>query len=283
MADYLDRILETKRAEVAQLKARKTMNELRAAAEKADPPRGFVRALQTKISAGLPAVIAEVKKASPSKGLICLDFNPARTAQQYEAAGAACLSVLTDSVYFQGSEAAFRAARAAVGIPALRKDFMIDEAQIYESRAMGADAVLLIMRALTDGLALKLAQTALSLGMDVLTESHDEGELKRALALPVTLIGINNRNLRTFVTSIDTTLALHDQVPGDRIIVSESGIATPQDVAALKTARVGAYLVGESLMRQGNPGAALTQRNFFRVRPEKVFWHGLTRGLKPVP
>lgn len=137
MADYLDRILETKRAEVAQLKARKTMNELRAAAEKADPPRGFVRALQTKISAGLPAVIAEVKKASPSKGLICPDFNPARTAQQYEAAGAACLSVLTDSVYFQGSEAAFRAARAAVGIPALRKDFMIDEAQIYESRAMG--------------------------------------------------------------------------------------------------------------------------------------------------
>lgn len=262
MADYLDRILETKRAEVAQLKARKTMNELRAAAEKADPPRGFVRALQTKISAGLPAVIAEVKKASPSKGLICPDFNPARTAQQYEAAGAASLSVLTDSVYFQGSEAAFRAARAAVGIPALRKDFMIDEAQIYESRAMGADAVLLIMRALTDGLALKLAQTALSLGMDVLTESHDEGELKRALALPVTLIGINNRNLRTFVTSIDTTLALHDLVPGDRIIVSESGIATPQDVAALKSARVGAYLVGESLMRQGNPGAALTQLFF---------------------
>ena len=239
MADYLDRILETKRAEVAQLKARKTMNELRAAAETADPPRGFVRALQTKISAGLPAVIAEVKKASPSKGLICPDFNPARTAQQYEAAGAACLSVLTDSVYFQGSEAAFRAARATVGIPALRKDFMIDEAQIYESRAMGADAVLLIMRALTDGLALKLAQTALSLGMDVLTESHDEGELKRAL-----------------------TLALHDLVPGDRIIVSESGIATPQDVAALKSARVGAYLVGESLMRQGNPGAALTQLFF---------------------
>ena len=261
MADYLDRILETKRAEVAQLKAHKTMNELRAAAEKADPPRGFVRALQTKISAGLPAVIAEVKKASPSKGLICPDFNPARTAQQYEAAGAACLSVLTDSVYCQGSEAAFRAARAAVGIPALRKDFMI-EAQIYESRAMGADAVLLIMRALTDGLALKLAQTALSLGMDVLTESHDEGELKRALALPVTLIGINNRNLRTFVTSIDTTLALYDLVPGDRIIVSESGIATPQDVAALKSARVGAYLVGESLMRQGNPGAALTQLFF---------------------
>lgn len=258
MRDILKEILQVKRQEVLAAQAACPLAEVRAAARQADPVRGFARALQQKVQAGYSAVIAEVKKASPSKGLICADFQPARTAQAYERNGAACLSVLTDQQFFQGSRQAFAAARGAVRIPALRKDFMIDPYQVYEARSWGADAILLIMRALDDALAADIAGLADELGMDVLVETHDEAEIERALKLPAKLIGINNRNLNTFVTDVSQTLQLRHLVPADRLIVSESGIATPEHVARLREQGVSAFLVGEAFMKTSDPGAALT-------------------------
>ncbi len=258
MADILEKILAVKATEVERARETKPMIELRSAALGSPEPLGFAEALRRKIRIGKPAVIAEVKKASPSKGVICENFDPARTAADYQAHGAACLSVLTDKEFFQGSAQAFRAAREAVTIPILRKDFMIDPYQVYEARVMGADAVLVIMRAVNDSLARELVDAATEVGMDVLVETHDAEEIERALNLPGTpVIGINNRNLRTFVTDIKQTLELKHLVPEDRLFVTESGILTPEHVASLREAGVGAFLVGEVFMREPSPGEAL--------------------------
>jgi indole-3-glycerol phosphate synthase len=219
--------------------------------------RGFAAAIEAKIDAGLPAVIAEVKKASPSKGLIRTNFDPAAIARSYEAAGAACLSVLTDSDFFQGSEAFLQQAREACSLPVLRKDFIIDAYQVYEARAIGADCVLLIVSALDDDVLLELSLLAAELDLDVLCEVHDEEELERAQALPVPLIGVNNRNLRSFETSLETSLTLQELVEYDRVLVAESGIHTPQDVARLREGGIQAFLVGEAFMRAEDPGSEL--------------------------
>lgn len=258
MADILEKILAVKAQEVAAAKERISLDEIKLLAQKARAPRGFARALQAKIDAGKSAVIAEVKKASPSKGVICENFQPACAAQDYEKNGAACLSVLTDRQFFQGSQEALEAVNAAVSIPLLRKDFMIDAYQVYEARSWGADAILVIMRALDDAKAAELSSLAVDLGMDVLVETHDEEEIARALKLPAKLIGINNRNLRTFVTDIAQTLELKHLVSSDRLLVTESGVGTVEDVARLKAAGVNAFLVGEAFMRHASPGAALT-------------------------
>jgi indole-3-glycerol phosphate synthase len=213
--------------------------------------------LRAQLTAGRPAVIAEVKKASPSRGVIRADFRPAEIAASYAAAGAACLSVLTDVDFFQGSDAHLQQARAACALPVLRKDFLIDAWQIHEARALGADCVLLIVAALDDAALREFAALARELGMDVLVEAHDADELERALALPEAIVGINNRDLRTFATSLDTTLALRARVPADRLLVTESGIHTPADVARMRAAGVHAFLVGEAFMRADDPGAAL--------------------------
>ena len=236
--------------------------------------RGFAAAIETKIDAGLPAVIAEVKKASPSKGLIRPDFDPAAIAKSYEAAGAACLSVLTagtsttftfatDSDFFQGSEAFLQQAREACSLPVLRKDFIIDAYQVYEARAIGADCVLLIVSALDDDVLLQLSLLAADLDLDVLCEVHDEEELERAMALPVPLIGVNNRNLRNFETSLETSLALQQLIEYDRVLVAESGIHTPEDVARLRAGGIQAFLVGEAFMRAEDPGTEL--RRLFSI------------------
>ena len=259
MTDILSEILAVKAQEVAQAKARIPFEEIRRRALSAAVPRGFVRAIEAKIEEGKSAVIAEVKKASPSKGVICRDFDPERTARSYEEAGATCLSVLTDTRFFMGGAEAFAAARSATSLPMLRKDFMIDPYQVYESRAMGADAVLVIMRALEDAAAVEISRTAVGLGMDVLVETHDASEIERALKLPARLIGINNRNLNTFVTDVGQTLRLRHLVGGDRIVVSESAIATPGDVAQLRKAGVSAFLVGEAFMKTPDPGRALAE------------------------
>jgi indole-3-glycerol phosphate synthase len=204
-------------------------------------------------------VIAEVKKASPSKGVIRADFHPAQIARSYERGGAACLSVLTDVDFFQGSDAYLQQARAACALPVLRKDFVIDDYQVYEARTLGADCVLLIVAALGDAALAELSGLALELGMDVLVEVHDIDELERALQVPVPLVGINNRNLRTFEVSLDTTLAMRDMVPKDRLLVTESGIVTPQDVALLRSHGVEAFLVGEAFMRAPDPGSELAR------------------------
>lgn len=262
MADILAKILELKQCEVA--KARASIGDAAVAAlafeaNRSNPVRGFARALRAKIAAGRSAVIAEVKKASPSKGVICRDFDPHRAARSYEQHGAACLSVLTDVEFFQGSRQALEVARSSVTIPVLRKDFMIDPYQVYEARAWGADAVLVIMRALDDARAHDIASLAVELGMDVLVETHDAKEIERALKLPSALIGINNRNLNTFVTDVAQTLTLKSLVPGDRLLVSESGIGTEDDVRRLEEAGVHAYLVGEAFMKTPEPGRALAE------------------------
>jgi len=262
MSDILNRINAVKREEVAAAKARRSYASLREEAEARRDTRGFAQALRAKIAAGHSGVIAEVKKASPSKGVLREDFRPAEIAQSYERHGAACLSVLTDVQFFQGSADYLQQARAACALPVLRKDFMIDEYQIVEARAMGADAVLLIAASLDDALMQDLEAAALALGLDVLVEVHDGAELERALRLKTPLLGINNRNLRTFEVTLDTTLGLLQKVPTDRLLVTESGILAPADVQRMRAANVNAFLVGEACMRAADPGAALAQLFF---------------------
>lgn len=262
MDDVLRRILAVKREEVAV--SRRSYDALRAQALSACvmsdgrlAPRGFAAAMREEMSAGRAAVIAEVKKASPSRGVIRADFDPSAIAASYAAGGAACLSVLTDERFFQGSADALRRARAACTLPILRKDFVIDPVQVYEARAWGADCVLLIVAALSDGQLAELESCALEVGLDVLVEVHDAHELDRALRLDTPLIGVNNRDLRTFEVSLDTTLSLLPSIPADRVVVTESGILAPRDVARMRAAGVNAFLVGEAFMRAPDPGAAL--------------------------
>jgi indole-3-glycerol phosphate synthase len=253
----LDRILAAKRREVAERRDALPLAEIRQLAAKASAPRGFESALRAKVGAGKPAVIAEIKRASPSRGTIRADFDPARIAKSYEAHGAACLSVLTDREFFGGSREDLVAARDACGLPVLRKDFMIDPYQVYEARSWGADCILLIMDAAPDAELRALERLARSLGMDVLVESHDGAQLDRALAFDSALIGINNRDLRTFETRLETTLGLLDRVPAGRLVITESGIGTPDDVARMKASKVSAYLVGSAFMAAEDPGREL--------------------------
>ena len=262
MSDILQRILARKREEVEARRARVPLAELQSRIVAAPPLRGFAQALRSRIDDGEAAVIAEVKKASPSKGVIRADFDPAAIARSYEAGGAACLSVLTDVDFFQGADGYLIAAREACSLPVLRKDFVVDEYQLHEARALGADAVLLIAAALDDAQLAGFAALAAGLGLDALAEVHDAAELERVLRLPLPLVGVNNRDLRTFEVSLDTTLALKDAIPADRVLVTESGIAAPADVARMRTAGVHAFLVGEAFMREPDPGAAL-RRLFF--------------------
>jgi len=257
MSDILDKIVAVKHQEVAAAKKRKSLEAVRADAESRVLTRDFVDALRAKIAAGKPAVIAEIKKASPSKGVIREDFIPADIAQSYAEYGAACLSVLTDKQFFQGSVDCLKQARASCQLPVLRKDFMVDPYQIYESRAMGADAILLIAACLQDAELKEMEAIARSMDMAVLVEVHDQAELERALKLKTPLIGINNRNLKTFEVSLDTTLSLRGQVPVDRLLVTESGIHTRDDVLRMGAAGVSAFLVGEAFMRAPEPGLAL--------------------------
>lgn len=257
MSDILNTILARKAEEIQQRSRVRTLAEMRDRALQQPPTRGFVEAIRKRHGAGEAAVIAEVKKASPSKGLIRKDFHPADIARSYEAGGAACLSVLTDVDFFQGSNLFLGEARGACSLPVLRKDFTIDPYQVYEARAIGADCILLIVAALEDGPLVEMANLAMELGMDVLVEVHDIDELERALQTDCELIGVNNRNLRTFEVSLDTTLALRTAVPRDRTLVTESGIATRADVAKMREAGVQTFLIGESFMRETDPGAAL--------------------------
>ena len=259
MSDILDKIVAVKREEIAAASRQRDLASLRREAEARTDVRDFVAALRRKVAAGQAAVIAEVKKASPSKGVLRENFVPADIAASYERHGAACLSVLTDVQFFQGSAAYLQQARAACALPVLRKDFMVDPYQVYEARAMGADCILLIAACLDDAQMADLEAQALSLGMAVLVEVHDGAELDRALRLKTPLIGINNRNLRTFEVTLDTTLALLPRVPRDRLLVTESGILGAADVARMRRADVHAFLVGEAFMRAADPGAALAQ------------------------
>ena len=262
MSDILTTILARKADEIAERSARVSLADLRARVADAPPARGFADALNAMIAQGDPAVIAEVKKASPSKGVIRPDFRPADIAVSYEFGGAACLSVLTDVDFFQGADDYLRQARDACTLPVLRKDFTVDPYQVYEARALGADCILLIVAALDDGQLVDLSGLAMQLGMDVLVEVHDIDELERALQVPVPLVGINNRNLRTFEVSLENTLAMKDAVPKDRLLVTESGIVVPEDVATMRDAGVNAFLVGETFMRAEEPGEALRQLFF---------------------
>lgn len=255
--DILARICADKRAEVAAHKQRLPLDELKSMVRDVDRPRGFGRALMDASAAGRPALITEIKKASPSGGVIREDFVPAELAQAYAEGGAACLSVLTDEKYFSGTAADLQAARAAVRLPVLRKDFILDEWQIYESRVMAADCILLIMGALEDAQARDLEGLARALDMDVLVEVHDEEELERALGLQTPLLGINNRNLKTMATALETTETLSSLCPPDRFLVSESGIKTQEDIARLRKVCVQGFLVGESLMREADVAAAV--------------------------
>jgi indole-3-glycerol phosphate synthase len=249
MPDILDRILATKRREVEEAKARIPRSEIERLARAASPLRGFERALRSKIAAGKPAVIAEIKRASPSQGRIRADFDPARIATSYETHGAACLSVLTDREFFGGSADDLRAARSACTLPVLRKDFIVDPYQVHESRAWGADCILLIMDAVPDPDIALLEREALAVGLDVLVECHDASQLERALRLRTPLLGVNNRDLRTFETRLETTLSLLGRIPEGRLLITESGIERREDVARLSRAGVSAYLVGSALMR----------------------------------
>jgi len=260
MSDILERIVAVKREEIAAAWARRSLASLREEAESAERRadlRDFAGALRARVADDRPAVIAEVKKASPSKGVLREHFVPAEIAASYERHGAAALSVLTDERFFQGSAAYLREARAACALPVLRKDFMVDDYQVFEARTMGADCILLIVACLDDARLADLEAVAMSLGLAVLVEVHDGAELDRALRLRTPLVGINNRNLRSFEVTLDTTLDLVPRVPPDRLLVTESGILAPADVARMRAADVQAFLVGEAFMRAPDPGAAL--------------------------
>ena len=261
MSDILNRILARKVEEIAERSARLPLAELRARVADQPDTRGFAAALESRVEAGRAAVIAEIKKASPSKGVIRADFDPVAIAQSYQRGGASCLSVLTDVDFFQGADAHLQQVRAACGLPLLRKDFTIDAYQVYEARVIGADCILLIAAALDDETLMDLALLAADLDLDVLVEVHDGDELERALEIPAPLIGINNRNLRSFEVSLETSVNLRRNVPAERLLVSESGIATREDVAHLRTAGIHAFLVGEAFMRATDPGSEL-QRLF---------------------
>lgn len=256
MTDILDQIAAYKRTDVAALRRERSQDTVEAEARAATPPRGFRAALERRAAPGRLALIAEIKKASPSKGLIRADFDPGALASAFEAGGAACLSVLTDGPSFQGADVYLETARAACGLPVLRKEFLVDPWQVAQSRALGADAVLVILAISDDSLARELLSEASRLGMDVLVEAHDEAEVDRAVELGAALIGVNNRDLRTFVTDLAVTERLAQWAPPDRLLVTESGIATPADVARLAAAGARAMLVGESLMRQPDVEAA---------------------------
>ncbi|MFN0187024.1 MAG: indole-3-glycerol phosphate synthase TrpC [Aquabacterium sp.] len=261
-ADILQRIVAVKQEEVAEARLRLPASALLDQARSQPPARGFAAALVAQVAAGLPAVIAEIKRASPSKGVIRDPYDPAAIAPSYQRHGAACLSVLTDERFFQGHADHLRAARAACTLPVIRKDFIIDEYQLLQARAMGADAVLLIAACLSDAQMAGLEAAAVDLGLDVLVEVHDAAEMTRALRLRTPLVGVNNRDLRTFEVRLETTLGLLPMLPPDRLLVAESGIATPADVALLRQAGVPAYLVGEAFMRAEDPGQALADLFF---------------------
>jgi indole-3-glycerol phosphate synthase len=258
----LRKILARKAEEIAERGAANSLASLEQSMQEQTAPRGFSAALQQRAAAGEPAVIAEVKKASPSKGVIREDFQPAQIASSYSDGGATCLSVLTDQDFFQGSDAYLQEARAACDLPVLRKDFTVDSYQVVEARAIGADAILLIVAALEDSQMHELAQTAAEVGVDVLVEVHDRAELERALELSTPLIGNNNRDFHTFATRLETTLDLLSHIPADRLVVTESGIHTPEDVALMRAANVQSFLVGEAFMRAEEPGRKLRELFF---------------------
>jgi len=257
----LKKILTRKREEVTERQSRVSLDQIHKEIEIAAPPRGFAAALAAKIAADQPAVIAEIKKASPSKGVIREHFDPVAIAKSYQQGGATCLSILTDIDFFQGADEYLKTARAACSLPVIRKDFIIDEYQLYESRALGADCVLLIVAALEPSKLKRLHEIALSVGLDVLIEVHDQAELELALDLDNQMVGINNRNLHTFEVSLENTYQLLDKIPEDRIIITESGINSRQDVLAMRNKKVNAFLVGEAFMRSDEPGQQL--REFF--------------------
>lgn len=257
--DILKKIIARKYEEISERSRSVSIEDLQSQLLLADAPRGFVASMRKKMSCGESAVIAEVKKASPSKGVLREMFHPADIAVAYEKGGAACLSVLTDKDFFQGSEVYLQQARAAVSLPVIRKDFIVDSYQVYEARAIGADCILLIVSALDDEQMRVLNDLAVSLGMDVLVEVHDADELQRALAMGLSMVGINNRNLRTFETSLSTTIDLLDRIPNDVLVVTESGILNADDVATMRKAGVNAFLVGEAFMRASDPGQALSK------------------------
>jgi len=257
--DILKKILRRKVEEISERSARVSLRQLSQRVLAAESPRGFINALQDRVNAGQAAVIAEIKKASPSKGILRENFEPAAIARSYEQGGAACLSVLTDVDFFQGADDYLRQARAACLLPVIRKDFFIDPYQVYEARTLGADCILLIVAALSDAMLIELLQLASDLQMDALVEVHDAEEMERALATPAALIGVNNRNLGTFATTLDTTLDLLSGFPDDRLLVTESGIHSREDVQRMRSRGVHAFLVGEAFMKAGEPGEKLAE------------------------
>jgi indole-3-glycerol phosphate synthase len=257
--DILKKIVARKKEEIAEAQRRVSLEAMKEGLEETSPPRGFVASLERRIAAGQPGVIAEIKKASPSRGVLREDFHPTEIARSYAGHGAACLSILTDVDFFQGSAEYLKAARAACELPVIRKDFIVDPYQVYEARVMEADCILLIAACLDDEQLASLNDLAMDLGMDVLIEVHDEDELARSLLVDNPMVGINNRNLRTFEVSLDTTLRMLEQIPGERLVITESGIRHPEDVSRMREHGVNGFLVGEAFMRADDPGARLAE------------------------